>query len=64
MRMLLLYIQQAPVHRANHSVQQALALLPVLLGTSVNALNRYSLPAWFPCVVVCIDGVVYEAHVV
>ena len=40
MRMLLLYIQQAPVHRANHSVQQALALLPMLLGPSLDSLNR------------------------
>lgn len=40
MRMLLLYIQQAPVHRANHCVQQALVLLPVLLGSEVDTLNR------------------------
>ena len=60
MRMLLLYIQQAPVHRANHSIQQALALLPVLLGTSVDALNRCA-PACMFCIYFRLSLFVHES---
>ena len=40
MRMLLLYIQQAPINHANQSVLQAAHLLPSLVGTACDPLNR------------------------